>query len=112
MIMDEARPREHLVGNVDTLDGVPGDGALGGTLRRRARRGIMVERDVTGELPIAGPDIARTGDCPVIDIQQRGIDTETFRCSSEETLAHFGAGVAERAAGLLDRQAPRGDTLV
>ncbi|MGY4293377.1 hypothetical protein ACVWXN_001472 [Bradyrhizobium sp. i1.4.4] len=81
-IVNEARSREHLVGNVDPLDRMSGDTACGSGLRNDARGGVVVERDVASQLPIAGPDIAGTRDRAVIDIEQRRIDAETLRCGS------------------------------
>lgn len=82
-----------------------GDGAPGGELRYRARGGVVVERNIAGELPIAGPDIAGARDRAVIDIEQRSVNAETLRRRDQEALAHLGAGKAQRPAGLLDRKA-------
>src|SRR3954465_10820808 len=110
--MDKARPCEHLVWNVDALDRMSGHSAFGDDLRCRARFGVVVERDVTGQLPITGPDIAGARDRAVMDVEQRRIDAETFGCCDEEALADLGTGVAQRAAGLLDRKAARCDAFV
>lgn len=91
---------------------MPCHGTHYGGLRSRASSGILVERDVARQLPIAGPDIAGTRDRAVIDIEPRGIDAEAFRRRGEEALAHFGANMSQRAAGLLDRKAARGDAFV
>ena len=90
----------------------PASARLRRGLRPRARRGVAIERDVPGKFPIAGPDIAGPGDRAVLDVERVDIDAEPLRRCCEKDLANFGAGVAQRAAGLLDREAARRDALV
>lgn len=111
-VVNEARPREHLIGNVDPLNRLPGNAARGGRLRDRFRGRAAIERDLAGELPVAGPDIARSGHRAIIDVERRCFDAEPLRRCCEEQPAHLGADLAKRAARLLDREAARGDAFV
>ena len=54
-IVDETRPREHLVGNVDPLHGVSGQRPACGQFRLYVRRCVAIERDFFRKFPIAGP---------------------------------------------------------
>ena len=75
-------------------------------------RGVAIERDFVGKLPIAGPDIAGSGNGAVLDVERVDIDAQPFRRQPKKDLANLGAGVTQRAAGLLDGEAARGDALV
>ena len=112
LIVDEARPRKHLVGNVDPLHRVSGQRALRRELRRHAWRRVAIERDFVGQFPIAGPDIAGPRNRAVLDAERIDPDTQPFRSQLKKDLANFGAGMSQRAAGLLDREAARGDAFV
>ena len=112
LIVDEARPGEHLVGNIDPLHRMSGQRALRRSLRRYARRSVAIERNVVGQFPIAGPDIAGSRNGAVLDAERIDINTQPFRSQLQKDLANLRAGVAQRAAGLLDRETARGNALV
>ena len=112
LIVDESRSGKHLVGNVDPLDRVSGQRASRRRLRPRVRRGVAIERDFLGKFPIAGSDIAGSGNGAVLDVERVDINAQPFRRLLKKDLANLGAGMTQRAARLLDREAARRDALV
>src|SRR5690606_29040045 len=63
------RPRsEHLARNVDALEIVPDQAAIGGALWWNGSRCTAVEIDSSGKLPIACAHIPRAADQPILDL--------------------------------------------
>src|SRR5215469_7415829 len=110
--MDKAPVAKHLVGNVDALCGLAGEGALRNRLRLCARGRVAIERDFVGEFPITRPDIAWTRDGAVLDLQYAGLDAKPLGRCRQKYLPDFGAGVSQRPSGVLDRQAARGNAFI
>ena len=104
-IVDEARLREHLVGDVDPLHRVSGQRAARGRFRLHIRRCVAIERDFFRKFPIAGRDIARSRNGAVLDIERVDPHAQPFRRQLKKDLAHLGAGMAQRASGLLHGEA-------
>ena len=99
--MNETRPREYLVRNIDALNRLSRQGALRRQLRRCLQTGVPIERHFFRKLPITGPDIPRSGNDAVLDLERIDADTQPIRRQFQEYPADFGAGVPQRAAGLL-----------
>ena len=111
-IVDEALPRKHLVGNVEPPHRVACQRTLLDRFLRDTRRCIAIQRNLAGQLPIARPHIAGAGDGTVFDAERVDGGSQSIRCRREKNMPDLRAGVPQCAAGLLDRQAPRGDALI
>ena len=105
LIVDESRPTQNLVGNVDPLNWIPGQCPARCDLWRYARCGVAIERNFLGKLPITGPDIARSRNGTVLDVERIDVDAQPFRRLLKKDPANFRAGMAQRAARLLDGEA-------
>ena len=81
-----------------------GEGALRRRFRLRARRGIAVERDVVGQFPIAGRDVAGTCNGAVLYREHVGRNAEPLGSNVQEDLADFRSFKAYRAARMLHRK--------
>src|SRR5206468_12845961 len=63
-------------------------------------------------LPITGPDIARSRNGTVLDVERIDVDAQPFRRLLKKDPANFRTDMAQRAARLLDGEAARRDALV
>jgi hypothetical protein len=110
--VDESRPGKHLVGNVDPRNRIPGQRTARCGLWRYVRRGVAIERDFLGELPIAGSDVAGSQNGAVLDVERVDINAQPFRRVLKKDKANLGAGMTKRTARLLNGEAARRDALV
>ena len=111
-VVDEPRPAEHLVGNVDALCRRSRQSARGGPLGRDAGGGVALEQTLIRQLPIARAQVARARDGAVAHPEALHGDAEPLGGRIEIDRARLGAGIAQGRPGLLDRQAARGHALV
>ncbi len=112
LVVNETRMRENLVGNVQPLKRISGEHPLRRWFGHGARRGLAIQRDLVGELPVAGADIAGTGDGAVPDVERVDPDAQLIGRGGQEDLPDLGTGLPDGTAGLLHRKAARGDALV
>ena len=112
LIVDEARPGEHLVRNVDPRNRTSRQRAARGDLGCCARCGVAIERDFAGQLPITCRDIARPRNGAVLDFKHIDLHAQPFRGQFKKDLANLGTGMSQRTAGLLDRETAGSDALV
>ena len=111
-LVDEPRTAEHLVRQIEPRRGragnTPGLGRLGGD----PRRGIACQQIVVRQLPIAGAQIARSGDIAVLDVEALRRHTQPLCRQLQIYGPRLRRGVAHCRARLLDRKAARGGALV
>ncbi len=110
-IVNETGMREHLVGNVDALDGA--------SRQRPPRRGfgrsgrcLAIQRDLACQFPITGADVAGSRYLAVADGKRVDADAKALGGQAKKDLPDFRTDVANRAAGLLHGQAAGGDAFV
>ena len=74
--------------------------------------GVALEQVFLGQLPVAGAEIARPDDRSVLHVQVSHSHAQSLGGGVEIDGARLGAGIAQRRARMLHRQAARGDALV
>ena len=111
-IVNEAGMRENLVGDIEPLNGISGKHALRRSFGHGTRRRLAIQRDIFGELPVAGPDIAGAGDDAIVDVERVDSDAQPIGGEFKKDLPDFGADLPDGAARLLHRKTARGDALV
>ena len=110
--MNKAGTRKDLVGYIKPLNRIPGQRALRRSLGHRPGRGFAIQRDFAGEFPVAGPDIAGSGDGAIADVERVGSDTQAIGGGAKKDLPDFGTCVPDGAARLLYGKATGGDALI
>ena len=111
-LVDEARPAEHLVGQVEPRRRRAGDAPRSGCLGGDPGAGVARQQGVVGQLPVAGAQVARADDGAVLDLEALGGDAEALGGGTQVDRARLRGRVAHGRARLLDRQAARGGALV
>jgi hypothetical protein len=104
--------RENLVGNIDPSNGMPCKRALRRSFRHSARRRVALQRDFIGQFPVAGPDIAGSGDGAVLDGERVDRDAEPIRRQPKKDLPNLGADVPDGASRLLHGKTARRHALI
>ena len=111
-VVDETPSAEELVGEVHAGSRGAGDAALGGRLRASLGRGVAVQQAGLGGGPVGAERAGGPQEGAVGDGDGLGRDAGPLRGDADEDAAGVGAGVADGAAGVLDREAAGGDALV
>ncbi len=104
LVVNETPMRKNLVWNIHPLNRTSGKRAPCRSFGCRTRRRVTIQRDVAGELPVAGPDIAGSGDGAILDLERVDIDAQPIGGDAEKDLPDLGAGLPDGAAGLLHRK--------
>ena len=71
-IVDEARPAEHLVGDVEARNALPGQLPRRDRLGGNAGAGVARQQRIVGQLPVAGAQVAWPDDGAVAHLQRAG----------------------------------------
>jgi len=111
-VLDESRPTLDLARDVQARDALADDAVTAGGLRRGGTGRVAFEQAVVGHVPVARRGRAPIADLSVGDVQLERRHAEAPRGVLDQDRARFRAGDPQRAAAVLDRQAPRGDALV
>src|SRR5258708_29203929 len=101
LVVNETAMHEDLVGNVHPLNRTSGKRAPCRSFGHSARRRLAIQLHVTGKLPVAGPDIAGSGDGAILDLERVDIDAQPIGGDAEKDLPDLGASLPDGAAGLL-----------
>src|SRR5262249_34557098 len=92
-VVDKARLCKNLVRYGGPLTRMTGERALGDWLWLCARRRIAIERNLFGQLKIAGPDITGPRNGAVIDCERGRIDAEPLSGGVQKNLPDFSASL-------------------
>ncbi len=94
-IVDEARPAEPLVGNIDAGGSRSRDATRRCGFGCHARSRLAGKQGVVGELPVACTHVSGPGDDAIVDAKSVGRHAEPLRRDAEVDRARLRAGVAE-----------------
>ena len=98
LVVNETRMRENLVRNIEPLKRISGQHALCRWFGHGTRRGLAIQRYLVGELPVARPDIAGTGDRAVPDVERVDPDAQLIGRGGKEDLPDLGTGLPDGTA--------------